>query len=178
MHLGKLSFMPAGPDNELLGAPVRAYLRGSGLTQGLWVAPIDSKLADTAAFCAYYDIGLDISANCVIVEAKRAELLWHAACIVLATTRADINGVVRRHLQARKISFAAMDTAVSLTQMEYGGITPVGLPADWPILIDEQVLQHPQVIIGSGLRSSKVLAATTFLSSLPSVTVMPLSKTA
>ena len=67
-------------------------------------------LADTAAFCEHYDIGLGVSANCVIVEAKRADRVWYAACMVLATTRADVNGVVRKHLDARKISFASMDT--------------------------------------------------------------------
>jgi hypothetical protein len=56
-------------------------------------------------------------------RARRAEREWFAACLVLATTRADVNGIVRKHLGARKISFAPMDNAVSLTGMEYGGIT-------------------------------------------------------
>ena len=60
-------------------------------------------LADTAAFCEHYDVGLDVSANCVVVEAKRADRVWHAACMVLATTRADVNGIVRKHVDARKI---------------------------------------------------------------------------
>ena len=67
---------------------------------------INPGLADTAAFCEHYDIGLDVSANCVVVEARRAERVWYAACVVLATTRADVNGIVRKHLGARKISFA------------------------------------------------------------------------
>ena len=129
-----------------------------------------------AAFCEHYGIGLAISANCVVVEARRAERTWHAACLVLATTRADVNGVVRKHLGARKISFAPMDTAVSLTGMDYGGITPVGLPADWPVLIDVNVMDQERVIIGSGIRGSKLLAATEVLASLPGAEVMPLTK--
>ena len=112
----------------------------------------------------------------MVVEAKRADRVWHAACIVLATTRADVNGVVRKHLGARKISFASMDTAVTLTGMEYGGITPVGLPADWPILIDENVVAQERVVIGSGVRGSKLLAETAVLASLPGAEVLALTK--
>lgn len=171
MNLGKLTFEPAADAAELVAEPVRAHLR-----DGLWVSAIDPELADTAAFCEHYDIDLDVSANCVVVEAKRADRVWHAACMVLATTRADVNGVVRKHLGARKISFASMDTAVSLTGMEYGGITPVGLPADWPILVDQHVIDQERVVIGSGIRGSKLLASTAVLASLPGAEVLALTK--
>lgn len=137
----------------------------------------DPDLADTAAFCEQYDVGMDISANCVVVEAKRAERVWYAACLVLATTRADVNGIVRKHLGARKISFAPMDTAVSITGMEYGGITPIGLPADWPILIDLSVIDRQRVIIGSGIRGSKILAEPGVLAALPTAEVLRITKT-
>ena len=171
MELGKLTFVPASEATELVAEPVLPHLQ-----DGLWVSEIDADLADTTAFCEHYDIGLDISANCVVVEARRADRTWYAACLVLATTRADVNGVVRKHLGARKISFAPMDTAVSLTGMEYGGITPVGLPADWPVLVDVNVMDQERVIIGSGIRSSKLLAATEVLASLPGAEVMALTK--
>ena len=171
MDVGKLSFVPAGEKPELVAAPVRPHLR-----DGLWVSEIDPDLADTAAFCEHYAIGLDISANCVVVEARRADRTWYAACVVLATTRADVNGVVRKHLGARKISFAAMDSAVSLTEMEYGGITPVGLPDDWPILLDEAVIGQERVIIGGGIRGSKLLAATEVQAALPNAEVLAITK--
>ena len=161
VDVGKLSFVPASR------APERPHLR-----DGLWVSPIDPDMADTAAFCEHYDIGLDISANCVVVEARRADRTWYAACVLLATTRADVNGIVRKRLGARKISFASMDTAVALTAMEYGGITPVGLPADWPLLVDESVVVQDRVIIGSGIRGSKLLVATELLASLPNAEVL------
>ena len=172
MELGKLSFVPAADAPDLVAEPVRRYLGGDGL----WVSAIDPELADTAAFCEHYDIGLEMSANCVVVEAKRSERVWHAACIVLATTRADVNGIVRKHLGARKISFAPMDTAVSITGMEYGGITPIGLPADWPILIDQNVVDQQLVVVGSGIRGSKLLAATGVLASLPGAEVLAITK--
>src|SRR3954453_1175015 len=125
---------------DLLADPVRTALASWKRAGDVRVAPIDPGLADTAAFCEAYDVGLDRSANCVVIAAKRGGETRYAACMVLATTRADVNGVVRRHLDARKASFAAMDDAVALTGMEYGGITPIGLPEGWPVLVDAAVV--------------------------------------
>jgi prolyl-tRNA editing enzyme YbaK/EbsC (Cys-tRNA(Pro) deacylase) len=177
VQLGKLTFVPLADAMGLVGDPVRRHVEQAG-GDGLWVSEIDPDLADTAAFCEHYGIGLDVSANCVVAEAKRADRVWYAACMVLATTRADINGIVRKHLDARKISFASMDTAVSLSGMEYGGITPVGLPADWPILVDQSVADQQRVIIGSGIRGSKLLASTDVLAALPSAEVLSITKSA
>ena len=177
VQLGMLTFVPVGDAMGLVGDPVRRYIEQAG-ADGLWVTEIDPDLADTAAFCEHYGIGLDASANCVVVEAKRADRVWHAACMVLATTRADVNGIVRKHVDARKISFASMDTAVSLTGMASGGITPVGLPADWPILVDRNVADQQQVIIGSGIRGSKLLAATSVVAALPAAEVLAITKDA
>jgi prolyl-tRNA editing enzyme YbaK/EbsC (Cys-tRNA(Pro) deacylase) len=136
------------------------------------VAPIDAGLADTAAFCEAYGVGLDVSANCVIVAGRRGELTRYAACIVLATTRADVNGAVRRRLDVRKCSFAPMEEAVRLTGMEYGGITPIGLPSDWPILVDARIVAVPHVIVGSGVRHSKIAIAGPALGALPGAEVI------
>jgi prolyl-tRNA editing enzyme YbaK/EbsC (Cys-tRNA(Pro) deacylase) len=95
--------------------------------------------------------------------------------MVLASMRADINGAVRRHLDVRKISFAPMEQAVSLTGMEFGGITPVGLPADWPVLVDEAVVAAGDVVIGSGIRGSKLLVPAAELAGLPTAEVVHLS---
>ena len=176
MELGKLRFVPVTQAIGLVGGPVQRYMQSTDVSDGLWVSEIDPGLADTAAFCEHYEIGLDVSANCVVVEARRADRVWFAACVVLAITRADVNGIVRKHLGARKISFAQMDAAVSLTGMEYGGITPVGLPDDWPILVDRNVIDQDRVIIGSGIRGSKLLAATEVLASLPNAEVLAITK--
>ncbi|GAA1785784.1 YbaK/EbsC family protein [Luedemannella flava] len=170
--LGTLATEPARQRPDLLAAPVRAALDALPLDAVL-VAPIDADLADTAAFCAAYEVGLEVSANCVIVAGKRGGEVRYAACVVLATTRADVNGVVRRHLDARKASFAPQAEAVALTNMEYGGITPIGLPSDWPILIDAAVAATPYVIIGSGVRHSKIAIPGPALSKLPNAQVLP-----
>ena len=161
---GNLDWSPAAAHTELLAPPVAAAV--GSVTTAL-VAPIDPTLADTAAFCAAYDVAMASSANCVVVAGRRGDVTTYAAVMVLATHRADVNGIVRRHLGARKISFAPMDDAVGLTGMEFGGITPVGLPAGWPVLVDDAVADAGEVVIGSGLRRSKVLLTGADLLRLP-----------
>lgn len=175
MKFGALDFVNVAERFELVAEPVKAMVQGQKL-DGILVSEIDPELADTLAFCTEYKIGMDVSANCVVVEAKRADKVWYAACMILATDRVDVNGIVRRHLDARKISFAPMDTAVKLTAMEYGGITPIGLPSDWPILVDSAVATTPHVIIGSGIRGSKLLVPGQLLAKLPNAVVMDIAK--
>ncbi|KWW98058.1 prolyl-tRNA synthetase [Carbonactinospora thermoautotrophica] len=170
-----LRFAPAIDHLDLLAEPVAAAIaawKGSVPVEELAVAEIDPAAADTAEFCARYGIGLDESANCVIIAAKRGGEIRLAACLVLATTRADVNNLVRRHLGARKASFAPMDVAVRETGMEYGGIGPIGLPDGWPILIDAAVAAAPRVIVGSGVRRSKLLVPGRALADLPGAEVL------
>ncbi|MEW2587300.1 YbaK/EbsC family protein [Streptomyces virginiae] len=128
----------------------------------------DPAIADTGAFVAHYGQDLlDRSANCVVVAAKRGGATTLAACLVPSAGRADVNGAVRRHLGARKVSFAPMDTAVELTGMEYGGITPLGLPDGWPVLVDPVVADMPYVLVGSGRRRGKLIAPGKLFAQLP-----------
>ena len=174
-RVGTLSWQPAADRLDLLAAPVAAVVGAIGA--GLYVSEIDPALADTAAFCAAYEVSPDASANCVVVAGRRAETTTMAACLVLASDRADVNKTVRKHLDVRKISFASMEDAVAQTGMEYGGITPVGLPADWPVLVDAAVIRQPWLVIGSGLRRSKITVSGDALAQLPGVTVLDLAIT-
>lgn len=169
---GTLPWRAPAPDDPLLAAPVRRPL--AGLPSAV-VTAIDPDLADTAAFCAAYDVDPAASANCVIVAGRRGDITRYAAVVVLATDRADVNGAVRRRLDVRKISFAAREDAVGSTGMEFGGITPVGLPTGWPILIDQAVVDAGPVVIGSGLRASKLLVLGAELASRPDAEVLPLA---
>ncbi|HEX2704355.1 MAG TPA: YbaK/EbsC family protein [Candidatus Lustribacter sp.] len=169
---GSLSWLPLGEHLDLVGSPVA---RAAAQAPSAHVATIDATLADTAAFCAAYEVSLDHSANCVIVAARRGEVTRYAAVMVLATMRADVNGVVRRHLDARRISFAPMEDAMRLTGMEFGGITPVGLGPDWPVLVDRAVAAAGEVVIGSGVRTSKLLLDGHDLAGLPGAHVLDLS---
>jgi prolyl-tRNA editing enzyme YbaK/EbsC (Cys-tRNA(Pro) deacylase) len=164
---------PALDRPELLAKPVAEALHTlPALAPLVEVAAIDPDLADTEAFCAAYGVRLEESANCVIVAARRGEQTTYAACMVLATTKADVNTLVRKHLGARKASFAPMDAAVELTGMEYGGITPIGLPADWPILVDAAVAAAPVAVVGSGIRGSKLWLPGAALAGLPAAEVL------
>ena len=149
-----------------------AELAGKLPVEQIGVAEIDPALADTAAFCEEYGVALDESANCVVVAGRREGQTRMAACMVLATTRADVNGLVKRELDVRKASFAPMETAVELTGMEYGGITAIGLPADWPLFVDAAVAAVPWAIIGSGIRRSKLVLPGAVLASLPGAVVL------
>jgi prolyl-tRNA editing enzyme YbaK/EbsC (Cys-tRNA(Pro) deacylase) len=172
--LGTLRAVPALERPDLLGKPVAMALEALAPADAVLVgaAEIDPALADTAAFCEAYESPLDGSANCVVVAGRRGDETRYAACLVLATTRADVNGLVRKRLNARKASFAPMDDAVELTGMEYGGITPLGLPEGWPLLIDAAVAAAPEVVIGSGVRHSKLALPGWLVAAIPGAEVI------
>ncbi|NYF98582.1 YbaK/EbsC family protein [Janibacter cremeus] len=169
---GDLDWVPATTKTGLLAPPVAAAI---GQVPSARVAEIDPELADTAAFCEAYGSSPEQSANCVVVAGRRGGQTTYAAVLVLATDRADINNVVRRHIDARKISFAPMDQAVELTGMAYGGITPIGLPEAWRVLVDEGVAAAGEVVIGSGVRGSKLLIDAGEIAALPCAEVLALA---
>jgi prolyl-tRNA editing enzyme YbaK/EbsC (Cys-tRNA(Pro) deacylase) len=169
-RLGSLTWLPAADRPDLVAPPVATAL--PDVDGEVWVAEIDDTLADTAEFSAAYGVPLEASANCVVVAARRAGVTSLAACVVLATTRADVNGLVRRHLDARKASFAPQDVAVAESGMAFGGITPVGLPAGWPVLVDPSVAAADLVVIGSGTRGSKLAVPGAALAALPAAVVL------
>jgi len=174
MHIvGNLDWQLALDHSELLARPVKEAIAELGLE--CFVAPIDPSRADTAEFCAAYEVPLEVSANCVVVAGRRGDLTTMAACLVRATDRADVNRVIRKRLDVRKISFAGMDDAVRETGMEYGGITPIGLPSTWPILIDEAVAGLDMIVVGSGIRGSKIAMTGRSAANLPSAEILALA---
>jgi len=168
--LGSLTWLPVSGRPDLL-APVVAPA-ALALGPGAWVAEVEDHLADTAAFTAAYGVAASASANCVVVAARRGGDTTLAACLVLATTRADVNGVVRRHLGARKASFAPQELAEAESGMAHGGITPVGLPASWPLLVDAAVADAGWVVVGSGTRHSKLALTGAAVAALPGAQVL------
>ncbi|MFI5619773.1 YbaK/EbsC family protein [Streptomyces sp. NPDC051567] len=175
--IGSFDDVRPAPDRlDALPRPVADAIRGwSGSVPAAQILYIDTDpaIADTAAFVAHYGPELlERSANCVVVAARRGSGTTLAACVVPSAARADVNGVVRRRLGARKVSFAPMETAVELTGMEYGGITPIGLPAGWPLLVDSAVVDLPYVLVGSGLRRGKLLAPGKLFAELPGAEVV------
>ncbi|QUI30536.1 YbaK/EbsC family protein [Streptomyces alfalfae] len=167
---------PAPEALDLLVTPVAEAVRGwsgPGEADELVHVDTDPEWADTATFLEHYGPELhDRSANCVVVAGKRGGETTLAACVVLSGTRVDVNGVVRRLLGARKASFAPMDTATGETGMEYGGITPIGLPAAWPLLVDAAVVDLPYVLVGSGARRGKLIVPGKVFAGLPNAQVV------
>src|SRR3989344_4400212 len=172
IKLGNFNIVPALEREDLLTPATAKLIPSLPDAQNIGVTEIDPGVSDTAAFCEKYGISPDVTANCVIVETRRGENHQFVACIVLATTRADVNGLVRRTLDARKASFAPMEEAVKQTGMEYGAINPIGLPEGWPIFIDSRIPLLPAVVIGSGLRKSKIILPGSVLASIPNARVL------
>ncbi|MFJ8111459.1 YbaK/EbsC family protein [Streptomyces sp. NPDC096132] len=175
--IGHFDTATPAPDrlDELIRPVADAVRHWSGSVPADQIVYVDTdpRWADTAVFVEHYGRELlEQSANCVVVAGKRGGETTLAACVVLSTTRVDVNGAVRRQLGARKASFAAMDTAVGETGMEYGGITPVGLPADWPVLVDSRVVDLPWVLVGSGRRRGKLLVPGKAFAELPGAVVL------
>jgi prolyl-tRNA editing enzyme YbaK/EbsC (Cys-tRNA(Pro) deacylase) len=170
--LGRLETVPALERPELLAPPVLAALQSWAFTDEVGVVEIDPGLADTAALAAAYDLGMDTGANCVLVGGKRDGAERVAACLVRADTRADVNGTVKRTLDVRKASFLPMERAVEESGMEHGGITPVGLPTGWRLLVDPLVVATDVVVIGSGVRRSKLLVPGRLAAELPGAEVL------
>jgi prolyl-tRNA editing enzyme YbaK/EbsC (Cys-tRNA(Pro) deacylase) len=170
--VGSLTSLPATDHPELLGAPVARALAGWPHADQVAVVEIDPALADTAAMSQAYAVPLEVSANCVVVAGRRGGEERVAACVVRADTRADVNTLVKRQLDVRKASFLAMDRAVEESGMAYGGITPVGLPEGWRLLVDPACVAIDVAIIGSGIRGSKLLLPGARLADLPGAEVV------
>ena len=135
------------------------------------IVACDPELADTAAFCAHYGYAMEDSANTILVAGK-SDPVRFVACVVLATTRLDVNGLVRRRLGVKKASFADRDQTMALTGMAIGGVTAIGLPDEVPLWIDSRVVSRPRIVLGGGDRSSKILAPPDLLLAIPNAEVV------
>lgn len=140
-------------------------------TPGVELVQCDPELADTAAFCAAYGYELEDSANTIVAIGKSDPPAF-AACVVLGSTRLDVNGLVRRRLGARKASFAPADATAEMTGMAIGGVTPFGLPTLLPLWVDAAVLERERIVVGGGSRAVKVVGPPGMLLELPGVEVV------
>ena len=149
--------------------PVIATAEATG--KGYEIVPCDPELADTAAFCEAYGYRLDQSANAIVVVGKSDPRVY-AACLVLADTRLDVNGAVRRRFGVKKASFASAEETIEITGMQIGGVTPYGLPGGLPIWIDSRIMALDKVIVGGGSRDRKLLVPPESLAALPGAEVV------
>jgi prolyl-tRNA editing enzyme YbaK/EbsC (Cys-tRNA(Pro) deacylase) len=150
-------------------AQVQRALDGFGVAYEVW--PCDPELADTALFCAHYGVAPADSANTIIVASKRPKGVY-AACVALANTRLDVNRAVKREMGVSRLSFATAEQTMTLTGMLIGGVTPPGLPAEVPILVDAAVMERTRVIIGGGSRSSKIAISPAVFEQMPGARII------
>jgi len=170
--LGTLTTEPVLDRLDLVGAPVAALLRTWEHAAEVGVVAIDPSLSETSATVEVYSVPWEAGANCVVVMGKREGQERTAACVVRGDTRADVNNRVKRILDVRKCSFLDHERAVTESGMEYGGITPVGVPATWRLLLDSRVPAIDTVLIGSGIRGSKLILPGRVLAALPGAEVV------
>jgi prolyl-tRNA editing enzyme YbaK/EbsC (Cys-tRNA(Pro) deacylase) len=171
-EIGTLRTVPARARGDLLAESTRRWIEVAGLLDEVGVVEIDPELSDTASTQSAYEVPMSSLVNCVVVGGKREGVERFGACAVLATTRADVNGIARRSLDVRKASFLETERAVSLTRMEYGAITPIGLPDSWSVLVDARVLETAPIVLGSGVRRSKLVLDGIVLAQLANVRVL------
>src|SRR4051794_16171869 len=171
-RLGSLESLPVRAPPELVAPSVAAALDGRPPRAAIAVVEFAPGSAAPAAMSERYDVPMADGANCVVVTGKREGEERMAACVVRADTRADVNNLVKRTLDVRKASFLPMDRAVAESGMEYGGITPIGLPPGWRILVDQACLDVPAAVIGSGVRRSKLLVPGRLLGEIPGADVL------
>jgi prolyl-tRNA editing enzyme YbaK/EbsC (Cys-tRNA(Pro) deacylase) len=170
-----LYFEPAVNRPDLLPPGINELLknwRGSTPVEEILVTPIDPEYADSAKFCEHYGIDPKDGANCVVAVGTRGENRTFAACLVPVNCRADLNNLARKTLGSKRISFAPLDEVLNETGMEYGGITPVGLPENYPILIDSRIAAMEKLIVGGGYRRSKLLISGKALAELPNAVIV------
>jgi prolyl-tRNA editing enzyme YbaK/EbsC (Cys-tRNA(Pro) deacylase) len=142
-----------------------------GLGVSYELIPIDAAFADTAAFCERYGFPADHSVNTIIVGSKK-DPRQYCACLVLATTRLDVNHTVRKLMDVSRASFAAADDTVALTGMMIGGVTVFALPPELPVYIDARIMSLDYVILGGGSRSLKIKVSPEALRRLPQVSII------
>ena len=175
-RIGDLASLPATAHPALMAGSVAQVLENWAHAADVAVVEIDPELADTAAMSGAYGVPMAASANCVVVAGRRGGEERVAACVVRADTRADVNNLVKRRLDVRKASFLPMERAVKETGMEYGGITPVGLPLgppqNWRLLVDAACLDIEVAVIGSGVRRSKLVLPGRRLGDLPGAEIV------
>ncbi|MCQ3802819.1 MAG: hypothetical protein OXC98_06885 [bacterium] len=154
---------------DLLPPQVAAAVQSTGMP--FRVVPCDPDFADTFPYCDKYGVDLQDAANTILVASKRPRGKL-AACVLLATTRLDVNHRVKKVMGVSRLSFASAEVTKKVTGMEIGGVNPFGLPEDLPLLIDSAVMEREEILLGAGSRTAKIFADPRVLSGLPNASVV------
>lgn len=130
------------------------------------VLDCNPEWADTDVFCANYNIPRDHAANAILIASK-TEPKQYAVCLVLATTKLDVNHAVSKLMGIKRLSFASADETKAVTGQAIGGVTVFGLPDSIPLYIDGRIMANDYVIVGGGNRSTKIKLPPSELRKIP-----------
>lgn len=175
MNIGKLSFEPVIEHRELVPDVIFKTINmwsGVAPKESFLVAEIDPAFAGGQELCNQYDIDVEIGANCLVVEGKRNKQISYATCLVPVGYKYNMSSVVRKAMNVRQVSVAPLQMVLDTVKMEYGSITPIGLPSEWPLFIDPLVMKNERIIIGGGFVKSKLSILTQALLDMPNSIVL------
>lgn len=167
-----LTFTPFEEAPELVTANMADFIRQQGLAAKVAVAEIDPAFADGALLSEHYQIPIEMEVNCLVVEGRRGERVTYAAVLVPYGMRANTASPIMRALDASKVTFANLDFVLDATQMEFGAINPLGLPADWLVLMEPRLLEQEELVLGGGYAHSKILMKSQDLAALEQVALV------
>lgn len=167
-----LEFKNVIENKNLVPSSVLEFILKNDINQEIKVAEINPKYADGEALSKNYGIPYEMELNCLVVKGSRGEENHYAAILVPYGKRANMNAKVRNPMNVKKVSFADLNYVVETTGMEFGSITPIGLPEDWMILVDSSVLEQEQVIVGGGFVQSKLILPSKLFSSFPNCQIV------
>ncbi|WP_029759298.1 MULTISPECIES: YbaK/EbsC family protein [Fusobacterium] len=167
----KLKFEKLENLKELVPEVIYNFVYKNKLENKVKVAEINPDFADGQLLSENYDVPLEIELNCIIVEGKRKDEIIYSAVVVPYGKKLNTGSPMKKLLNVSKISFAPLEYVLNETKMEFGSVTPIGLPTEWYILVDEAVFNQDKVIIGGGYVKSKICVPSDIFKELPNVII-------
>ena len=142
--------------------------------EALEIFECKDEFSDTQNFCDHYGFDIEDSCNAILIKAKKPKEFYAMFC-VLGSTRLDVNQKAKIAMGAKRVSFASREEAELVTNQIYGGISPLGLPDNMKIFVDQNVMNREKLFIGAGNRVSKFFLSPKLLVELTNAKVLDLT---
>lgn len=142
--------------------------------ENLEIYECKDEFSDTQNFCDHYGFDIEDSCNAILIKAKKPKEFYAMFC-VLGSTRLDVNQKAKIAMGAKRVSFASREEAELVTNQIYGGISPLGLPDNMKMFVDQNVMNREKLFIGAGNRVSKFFLSPKLLVELTNAEVLDLT---
>ena len=142
--------------------------------ENLEIYECKDEFSDTQNFCDHYGFDIEDSCNAILIKAKKPKEFYAMFC-VLGSTRLDVNQKAKIAMGAKRVSFASREEAELVTNQIYGGLSPLGLPDNMKIFVDQNVMNREKLFIGAGNRVSKFFLSPKLLVELTNAEVLDLT---